>query len=250
MVDQEIQPEEAPALHFPRSNSIVQVDIINSTTDIVVPAERVVDQVLKGQENLNLPTYVFLIENKAKGKSILFDCGSRKDWWNLSPVTSISIKEGIPALNVVKNVSEILAEGGVDTKTINSIIWSHWHWDHIGNAALFDQSTEIVVGPGFKDALLPGYPAKIDSPVLEADFEYEFLLLSSLTEFSFSIQPLVVLKPFLHYISRFTTLLFTNEPKGVALSAKSSSTPKTELANFPATISSVMAASTFSMCLG
>lgn len=134
-----------------------------------------VDPVMKGHETFNYPDYAFLIQNRQKGKSIMFDNGCRKDWWNLSPEASGSIKNHIPALNVPKNVNEILIEGGVDTNTISSIIWSHWHWDHIGDASLFDKSTEIVVGPGFKDAFLPGYPAKPDSPVLEADFEYEFL---------------------------------------------------------------------------
>lgn len=171
MVDQEIQPEKPPALHLPQANSIVQVHIINSTAELVIPADVFVDPVLKGHETLNLPDYAFLIQNRQKGKSIMFDIGCRKDWWNLSPEASGSIKNHIPAVNVPKNVNEILVEGGVDTNTISSIIWSHWHWDHIGDASLFDKSTEIVVGPGFKDAFLPGYPAKPDSPVLEADFD-------------------------------------------------------------------------------
>jgi hypothetical protein len=48
---------------------------------------------------------------------------------------------------------------------------SHWHFDHIGDITTFPGSTEVVVGPGFKDAFLPGYPAKPDSPVREKDFE-------------------------------------------------------------------------------
>ena len=33
------------------------------------------------------------------------------------------------------------------------------------------QSVDLIVGPGFKDAFLPGYPAKEDSPFWEADFK-------------------------------------------------------------------------------
>ena len=108
MVDQEIQPEQPPALNLPPSNSIVHVHLINTTTDLVVPADAFVEPVLKGHESLNYPDYAFLIENKGKGKSIMFDAGCRKDWWNLSPHTSASIKMAIPALNVVKNVNEVL----------------------------------------------------------------------------------------------------------------------------------------------
>ncbi len=53
------------------------------------------------------------------------------------------------------------------------MIWSHYHWDHIGDMSLFPPSTEVVVGPGFKSSpqLLPGFPEKLDSPVLILDFE-------------------------------------------------------------------------------
>lgn len=48
---------------------------------------------------------------------------------------------------------------------------SHWHWDHIGDPSTFPSSTDLIVGPGFKEAFLPGYPTKPDSPVRESDFE-------------------------------------------------------------------------------
>jgi hypothetical protein len=35
----------------------------------------------------------------------------------------------------------------------------------------FPGSTELVVGPGFKEAFYPGYPKKPDAPVREKDFE-------------------------------------------------------------------------------
>lgn len=48
--------------------------------------------------------------------------------------------------------------------------YSHWHWDHLGDPSRFPSCTELVVGPGFKDSFLPGYPAKKDAPVRESDF--------------------------------------------------------------------------------
>ncbi len=44
--------------------------------------------------------------------------------------------------------------------------------DHTGDPSLFPKSADLVVGPGFKEAFMPGYPAKKDSPLLESDFEY------------------------------------------------------------------------------
>lgn len=47
---------------------------------------------------------------------------------------------------------------------------SHWHWDHIGDPSTFPPSTHLIVGPGFKEAMLPGAPANPDSPILESDY--------------------------------------------------------------------------------
>lgn len=48
---------------------------------------------------------------------------------------------------------------------------SHCHFDHIGDTAVFPSTTELVVGPGFKDSALPGYPAREDAPVTQEDLD-------------------------------------------------------------------------------
>ena len=62
-----------------------------------------------------------------------------------------------------------------------SVIWSHYHWDHTGSTEVFPKTTELVVGPGFKANMLPGYPHNVDSPVDSAAFEGR-----TLTEIDFS----------------------------------------------------------------
>ena len=52
---------------------------------------------------------------------------------------------------------------------MDAIIWSHWHWDHIGDASKFPPSVNLVVGPGFKKSFLPGYPENPDGVVLSSD---------------------------------------------------------------------------------
>lgn len=47
---------------------------------------------------------------------------------------------------------------------------SHWHFDHIGDMSKFPPSVNIVVGPGFKENLLPGYPSNPESALLESDY--------------------------------------------------------------------------------
>ena len=55
--------------------------------------------------------------------------------------------------------------------TLTAWTQSHWHYDHIGDPSTFPASTELVVGPGFKEAFLPGWPARPDSPVRESDYK-------------------------------------------------------------------------------
>ena len=50
-------------------------------------------------------------------------------------------------------------------------ISSHYHWDHLGDPSTFPPSTSLIVGPGFKEALTPGYPQNQESPILERDYE-------------------------------------------------------------------------------
>ena len=54
------------------------------------------------------------------------------------------------------------------------MIWSHWHWDHVGNPGEFDKSTALIVGPGFKKAFLPGADEGDESstsPILKRDYD-------------------------------------------------------------------------------
>lgn len=172
MSQEDIQPKQHPSLNLPKGDSTIDLQIINTTCDIVVPANAFVQPVIKGHETLNLPTFAFYLKHKKSGRTVMFDLGCRKDWWNFAPVVHDLIKKAIPGLNVPKNINEILEEGGVDQSKIEALIWSHWHWDHTGDPSLFPKSAELVVGPGFKEAFMPGYPAKKDSPMLETDFEY------------------------------------------------------------------------------
>ena len=171
MAGDEIKPQPHPSLNLPQSHSTVELSIINTTTDLVCPAERLLEPVQKGHEFMNLPTFAFLVENKNLGKTIMFDLGCRKDWWNHSPATYAAIKEGIPGINIPKNVNEIQREGDVDDRKIDAVVWSHWHFDHTGDLSLFPQSTDLYVGPGFSEAFMPGYPTNKDCPILDADFK-------------------------------------------------------------------------------
>ena len=171
MTDTDIRPKPHPALNLPAGHSTVEVSIIDTTTNLVVPAWAFVHPVQKGHEYMNMPTFAFLIKNKKLNKTCMFDLGCRKDWWNHAPAAKAAITGGIPAMDIPKTMNEILREGGEDDRKVDAVVWSHWHFDHTGDISLFPESTDLYVGPGFKEKFMPGYPAQESSPMLESDFK-------------------------------------------------------------------------------
>ena len=167
----DIKAKAAPGLNLPKSSNTVEISIINTTTNLVAPAKSFVQPIIKGHETINMPTFSFIIKHKGSGKTILFDIGSRKDWWNFAPTVNSLIRAVIPGLNIAKGVDEILTEGGVNIQDVDGIVWSHWHWDHTGDPSKFPKKAELIVGPGFKEKFMPGYPKNEESPMLESDFE-------------------------------------------------------------------------------
>lgn len=161
--------QSPPDLKIPHSNSTVDVRIIDTTSHISeISLARFVQPEIKGFTTLSCPAYSFLIEHPSNRK-LLFDLGVRKDPENFAP----RIRERIKNWNVTvrQGVREQLEEHGVSGKDIEGIIWSHWHWDHTGDPSTFEKSTALIVGPGFKDAFTPGYPAKEDCPIKQSDYE-------------------------------------------------------------------------------
>jgi glyoxylase-like metal-dependent hydrolase (beta-lactamase superfamily II) len=126
---------------------------------------------IEGFDTMNFTSICFLIENPNLNKRVLFDCGARKDFENYSPTTKARLNAIIKGIKIEVDVNDVLAEAGIDLSTIDSIVWSHWHWDHHGAAEKFLSSTEIVVGPGFKENFMPGYPTNEEAPLLDANFK-------------------------------------------------------------------------------
>ena len=161
----------APDLAIPPSESTVSVSIIDTTSKIRgVTPERFLEPRIKGHDWLGAPAFSFLIQHPTLNRRLIFDLGIRKDWWNLSPFLLGHFKNGGHEFDIQKNVRDILDEHGVDAAGIEAVVWSHWHFDHTGDPSTFPASTALIVGPGFKDAFLPGYPADPKSPLLETDF--------------------------------------------------------------------------------
>ncbi|KAJ5983820.1 hypothetical protein N7481_005919 [Penicillium waksmanii] len=175
------------AFHIPSSERTVLVSIIDTTSQVSIETDKVFVPRRPGHDYLTVPNYSFLIKHPVLGRTVLFDLGLRKDWWNSAPVVRNILQEGQSHLSVRKDIREILQDGGVPITTIDTIVWSHWHIDHIGDPSLFDTNVKLIVGPGFKEHILPPYPPNKDSMVLQSDFEGRELEELSFTENSLKI---------------------------------------------------------------
>ena len=127
---------------------------------------------IPGHDTVTVPSLSFLIEHPPTNRKLLFDLGTRKDTENLPPRIQTLFQHPNVKANVTHNVADILNQSGlVSPADIEAVILSHHHFDHAGDMTTFPLSTEIVVGPGFKDAYIPGWPTRADSTLIEADWE-------------------------------------------------------------------------------
>ncbi|KAH7333948.1 hypothetical protein B0J17DRAFT_696371 [Rhizoctonia solani] len=173
-------PIPPPALNIPASDHVVKLSIIDTTTRMNrLSSSMFLEPAIKGHEYLSAPAYGFLVEGES-GMRILFDMGVPQKWEHSAPISKFVSKH----ISVTKNVSDILVEHGVALESIGSIIWYHHHWDHTGDPSLFPPTTTLTVGPGFKTAMLPGYPTNPNSPILESAYKDRELI-----EISFDQSP-------------------------------------------------------------
>ncbi|CAG8072376.1 unnamed protein product [Penicillium salamii] len=159
-----------PLFPVPKGTETVNVRIIDTTTRLgKLPLDFLMEPAMKGMQCMpDMPSWSFLIEH-ASGQKLLYDLGVPKAWRSLSPFI-LQILEGLATeISVENDVIDILKQDKIKADQISGIIWSHWHFDHVGDPSLFPPSTDLIVGPGFKDTFCPGYPASPDSPIRECD---------------------------------------------------------------------------------
>ncbi|KAG4441598.1 hypothetical protein IFR05_002882 [Cadophora sp. M221] len=156
-------------LDLPAGAAIVRVLMVDTSCTLSIKADSFIAPTVPGEQYLNVTDQCFLIEHEPSGSKVMFDLGIRKDYWNLPPVVLRRLSQGLAvcSLNVPNDVPELLVANGVEMDEISAVIWSHYHWDHIGNMAMFPSSTTLVVGRGFKanGKVMPGYPENSLSPV-------------------------------------------------------------------------------------
>ncbi|KAI1175057.1 beta-lactamase-like protein [Nemania sp. FL0916] len=182
---------------IPPSTSTVSVSIVDPGTKVrAMKTSFFVEPEILGHEFLNAPCYSFLIQHPTQNRTLVFDLGINKDWEISENPIKDRITQGMGAsLTVPKHVREVLDEHGVDTKNIEAVIWSHSHFDHVGNPSNFEVSTKLIVGPGTKEDVLPGWPTKPmasfsetdigDREVQEIDFSSSSIKISGLAAFDY-----------------------------------------------------------------
>ncbi|KAL8674885.1 MAG: hypothetical protein Q9168_000688 [Polycauliona sp. 1 TL-2023] len=165
-----MQPKAAPSLGIPPSTSTVTVRIIDSTTKLEINPEIFWRPKIQGLEPIQAPIFCFLISNG--DQHVLFDLGVRRDWENYAPHT-VQLIKATTTVQSEKNISEILDSDtsglGIKSADISAVIWSHSHFDHVGDPSTFPNSTTLVVGSGFKHHCQPAYPSNPSSAILDSD---------------------------------------------------------------------------------
>ncbi|KAF7356545.1 J domain-containing protein [Mycena venus] len=96
------------------------------------------------------------------------DLGVRKDPLNYPPAISTFFAAGIYSVpDDFSDIGELFEQGGIPIASINAVIWSHSHFDHIGDMSRFPNTTALVVGPGTNTELYPEVP---DGVLQASDF--------------------------------------------------------------------------------
>ncbi|KAL4868704.1 hypothetical protein BDV12DRAFT_209018 [Aspergillus spectabilis] len=176
-------PPHPPDLHIPPSSSTVTVRVIDSTTTLHLNPPLFWAPEIPGLTGIDAPALCFLISHETQNRHVLFDLGVRKDWENYAPIT-VDLINRTTRVTVEKGVAEILDEQYYQNEVTNdsiaekymirstdieAIIWSHHHFDHVGDPSTFPPTTSLIVGPGVKNLAWPGYPSNETAAVLDSD---------------------------------------------------------------------------------
>ncbi|KAJ7062223.1 beta-lactamase-like protein [Mycena amicta] len=151
------------ALGIPPSNSTVSISRFNiGNITAFNQLHTVVHPILPGHESLPFPMYSFLVEHGSR--KLLFDIGIRQDPQNLVPNLAALFQTGVYVLaKLDKDITEVLNEAGIALESIESVIWSHSHFDHIasGDMSKLPSSISLVIGSETDVSTYPDNPNAI-----------------------------------------------------------------------------------------
>ncbi|KAJ7642755.1 beta-lactamase-like protein [Mycena polygramma] len=155
-------------LGLPRSTATVSVKVFNvGNTTLVNEAHGFVAPVLPGHESINVPMFAFLVEHEGSQKRVMFDLGIRNDTENFAPSVEGFFTSGVAQVSPHKGIHELLQDGGISLASIDAVIWSHSHFDHIGDMSKFPNTTGIIIG---SETDTETYPQSPNATLQDSDF--------------------------------------------------------------------------------
>lgn len=117
---------QQPAFDVP-AGAAAKVSIIDSTLRLSnMKASYLMTPNLPGLDTLApLTTWCFLVESPT-GKKTLFDLGVPPDYdSSFTPAIQTKLRSSGWEIKVEKHVADSLKEGGIDLRTINSVVWRY-----------------------------------------------------------------------------------------------------------------------------
>ncbi|KAF8216652.1 beta-lactamase-like protein [Mycena galopus ATCC 62051] len=102
--------------------------------------------------------YSFLVEHVHSGTRLMFDLGIRKDPLNLAPSVAALFSSGIFEIEEPQDITELLQDGNISLASIESVFWSHSHFDHIGDMSKFPNTTGLIIGSETDTSTYPDSP--------------------------------------------------------------------------------------------
>ncbi|KAJ7758328.1 beta-lactamase-like protein [Mycena metata] len=143
---------------IPPSTSTVNVRVFNvgiltidDSSDFSVLAP-----VLPGHDALVNTAFSFLVEHKQR--RFMFDLGMRNDT-NFVPLIEAAFAAGLFQFEAPKDITGLLEDGGIPLSSIEAVIWSHAHFDHIGDMSKWPNTTGLIIGAETNTSTFPEFPA-------------------------------------------------------------------------------------------
>lgn len=110
----------------------------------------------QSDDPITFPSLAFFLRHSKSNKRVVFDLGIHRNIKEFAPAA-------IPVVSEVKQTAaESLEAGGVLPSSVDLVVLSHLHWDHVGDPSPFTNA-EFILGEGSKQAFVD--PDSCHSPI-------------------------------------------------------------------------------------